>query len=208
MKTTPTIGSPGRRVREVARHVERHTGFLPCLLADRAREPIDLLYAPVDEDGRAILVVTAGGAPEEWTLCLPAAWPLAYRGLDPRATGNGEDARDDPVWPLRMLRELGRTPTDGPARGTVCRLDLPGRFAGVLLDRPILPPLEFERLATAGDGEVRFVGVIPLLPDEVAYAERRGAASLRARLLSEGVSELVDPVRRSALARSASRRAG
>jgi hypothetical protein len=220
MKTIPTMESPGRRVREVARHVELYTGFLPCLLPDRrrasrearGRASVDLLYAPLDAEFRAILVVTAGGAPEELdceelALCLPPGWPLAYRGLD-GDLGGSDGRRAGPAWPLRMLRDLRRRAVERAARERFLRIDLPGRFAGVLLDRPSVPAEGFERLPTAVGEEIRFVGVIPLLEDELAFAERRGAASLRARLLAAGVSELVDPDRECVLGRSPSRRAG
>jgi hypothetical protein len=220
MKTTPTTESPVRRIREVARHVERYTGFLPCLLPDReraarearGRAPVDLLYAPLDEEFRAILVVTAGGAPEELdceelAFCLPPGWPLAYRGLH-GDLGGSDGRRAGPAWPLRMLRDLRRRAAESAVRERFLRIEIPGRFAGVLLDRPSVPPEGFERLPTAVGEEIRFAGVIPLLTDEVAFAERRGADSLRARLLAAGVSELLDPDRKSALARSSSRRAG
>ena len=132
----------------------------------------------------------------ELLLCLPPDWPLA-----PEAFQNEEH-----YWPVRWLKKLARFPHlhEGwlGLGHTVPNGDPPEPFAantrlsGWLVDQPLLFPADLQKLR-AGDKTINFYAIVPLYDEEMTLKVRKGSAALAHLLDRSGVSELIDPARRS-----------
>jgi len=132
----------------------------------------------------------------ELLLCLPPDWPLT-----PEAFQNEEH-----YWPVRWLKKLARFPHlhEGwlGLGHTVPNGDPPEPFAantrlsGWLVDQPLLFPADLQKLR-AGDKTINFYAIVPLYDEEMTLKVRKGSAALAHLLDRSGVSELIDPARRS-----------
>lgn len=77
-------------------------------------------------------------------------------------------------------------------------IDAAGRFTGLLLLNPRTFPEGTEKVTTEEDGRtIHFLAVIPLLPEEIQFAQKLGSDKLEERLNDGGVTELLDPRRSS-----------
>ena len=72
------------------------------------------------------------------------------------------------------------------------------QYRAVLLHHPVGLPREFGQLRV-GLKEIAFLSVIPILPDEQEYAIEQGPYALADRLAEAGVTDLLEPRRKSAV---------
>jgi hypothetical protein len=131
----------------------------------------------------------------ELCMLLPRDWPV------------GEPGADEAQWPLGILVDLARIPHAFDSwfgAGHVVANGSPPeplapetRFVGSILLPPRLPGWRFESFRVNEDVTIRFLAVVPLLPDELAFAERAGNAALARALAGAGVTERLDPERAS-----------
>ena len=197
----------------VSDHVERHVGPIDDVLHELLSPDVhlDLLHVKPSRRRPWHTLVTCGmaarpmQAPEpdlayaELTLALPLGWPMD--------SSEWEDERH--YWPIRLLKVLGRMPHEHDTwlgfGHTVPNDDPPQPYAegtklcGAILMPPLLPREGFavlDRLA----GPVNFYGVIPLHGDEIERKLQAGTEALLDPFDAAGVSELVHPGRRSAIA--------
>lgn len=196
----------------VLEHIRAHIG------------PVDTVFHQLDEDGTAIdihhvppsqnrdchTLVTSGLSdrpmPEgsgvqygELVMCLPADWPMDEEALE----------NDASVWPLEMLRALGRLPY---AHGVafdfgLCtdNLTLPfglakdTGFSAVLLAPPVTVPDAFWCLEAANGKVIDFFGIVMLYPQEMDCARYDGVVALARALDRLSVSELLQTGRKPAV---------
>ena len=196
----------------VLEHIRAHIG------------PVDTVFHQLDEDGTAIdihhvppsqnrdchTLVTSGLSdrpmPEgsgvqygELVMCLPADWPMDEEALEDDAS----------VWPLEMLRALGRLPY---AHGVafdfgLCtdNLTLPfglakdTGFSAVLLAPPVTVPDAFWCLEAANGKVIDFFGIVMLYPQEMDCARYDGVVALARALDRLSVSELLQTGRKPAV---------
>jgi Suppressor of fused protein (SUFU) len=66
-----------------------------------------------------------------------------------------------------------------------------------MLTQPQLSPAEFQRQRVSADKTIHFLALIPLTTAEMEFKLQHGAAALLEKLKVNGVTELVDPRRKS-----------
>lgn len=202
-------------VEAVTAHVERHIGRCDMVFHEIISDKIhlDLLWVPPSEALPGNVLVTSGMSdlpmtvPDEpdWQdlrhaellIVLPPNWPLS-----------GWRFRwDRYFWPLRWLKTMARFPHDygtclGPGH-TLGNGEPPERLgkgtdlSGVL----IMPPLTFEEgflvLERPGRPPINFYAMIPIHTAELTYKLEQGLDALLDRFDEAGISEYIDPKRRS-----------
>jgi hypothetical protein len=192
-------------------HIREHIGQVDSVFHEFDPDGlgVDILHVPPTKKRKAHTLVTTGmsdrGMPNgpagkygELVMCLPGDWPMTDDALDD----------DDAVWPIAMLRALGRLPheqgiaydfglcIDG---GPPLELASASGFAGILLAPPVTVADAFWCLDAGGGKVIDFFGVVMLYPDEVALAKSDGVAALAHRLDALKVNELVKLRRKSAV---------
>jgi Suppressor of fused protein (SUFU) len=125
----------------------------------------------------------------EVCLCLPRDWPMSAE------------------WPLRLIQVVALYPhvhrtwvAWGHTLGSLAEPaanDPSGRFVGVLLTAPAHLPAGAEEIARADGRTVRYLAVVPLLEEELRFARERSGEELDEKLTAAGVTELLDPTRKS-----------
>jgi Suppressor of fused protein (SUFU) len=138
----------------------------------------------------------------EVCLCLPGDWPLSMTDFgwrDPQYS-----------WPIALLQRTARYVhrertwfSWGHAVGSIEHpepIDAAARFTGFILLNPRTFPEGADKVTTEEDGRtVHFLAVIPLLPQEMQFAQELGSEALEERLNDAGVTELLNPQRQSAV---------
>ena len=132
----------------------------------------------------------------ELCLCLPPEWPLK---LD-------EQSWKEPqfFWPISALKRAAKYPHEnktwlswGHTVPYTKAMDPDGRFTGLLFVGPGTFPDGASELMS-GDGEpITYLAVIPLLQSELDFVHAQGGDALDEKLIEAGVSELLDPHRKS-----------
>jgi hypothetical protein len=146
----------------------------------------------------------------EVSILLPPHWPMdrdAWR----------RDARWS--WPIRELKEaaflphrhhtwlgFGHTiiPADITSSGITTSVDPSTRLSALIVSASDLLPEEIDTIAV-GDDRIDLLTLIPIYPEELDYSVKHGAEALIDQLNTVGVSDVIDPIRRSAVAISAAR---
>lgn len=201
-------------VEAIVAHVERHLGPVSGVYTEIVpyEAMVEVLIVEPAETRPFTTLVTAGmssrpmnppreSADErlaELVLALPAKWPLSDEAF----------AAETVYWPVRLLKTLARLPHNYRtwlwAGHTVPNGDPPlpyaegTRLCGAVLLTPVLAPDEFEHLTTPL-GTVQFFSVIPVYAEELELKLEHGARALATALDGRGLSELLDPTRRSAV---------
>jgi hypothetical protein len=138
----------------------------------------------------------------ELLLALPRTWPMSSPAWK----------REENYWPIRCLRALARMPYlhdawVGPGYSVSHGGEPPHPYARAtrLCGAFVTPPMRYETnflaVVIRPEKVVRFHAVIPLYREELAFRYEAGPRALRMRLTDHGVTELLDPRRKSALAR-------
>ena len=127
----------------------------------------------------------------EVCLCLPKDWPMAEE------------------WPFRLLKVVALYPhihktwvAWGQTLGSLLEpaaQDPTGRFSGVLLTAPAYLRDGAEQFTRADGRVVRYLAVVPLLREELRFAHENSGEALDEKLTAAGVTELLDPKRKSAV---------
>jgi hypothetical protein len=196
----------------IARHVARHLGPVASVFHEFISDAVhlDVHWVKPTPVRPYHFLVTSGmsdrpmNVPEkiaaprhvELVVTLPERWSI------------GEEAfRSDAwYWPVRQLKTLARFPhqydtwlgeghtvtNDDPPKPLA-----PGtRLCGALLASPQHVPQAFRELK-AGGRTIRFLAVVPLYEEEMALKMRDGTAALESLLRRHGVSDVVEPARKS-----------
>jgi len=132
----------------------------------------------------------------ELSIALPPTWPVSMEAFG--------DERFS--WPLRLLKRLGRMPHEG--RTYFCaghsvhgdRRHPYGpdtRLCASLLVSPLTAPDEFDEFSVGGGRSVRILGVLPLHAEELDVKLRHGLQALLDLIDRSGLTDVVDPRRRS-----------
>lgn len=199
----------------VDRHVERFIGPVDTVQHEIVSDlvHIDVHVVPPGPDRPWTALVTSGmsdrpmrlprelrgevPAYAELMVLLPPDWPLDI--------ASWEDERH--YWPVRMLKVLARLPHEYDTWlgmwHSVPNGDPPAPFAedtafcAVLLAPPVTLPDEFRTLHTEDGRQVGLLAMVPLLADELDLKLREGTDALIDHLDRAGVTELLDPGRRS-----------
>lgn len=139
-----------------------------------------------------------GLAHVELCLCLPPEWPLRVD------TNDWQQPRF--FWPIKVLKQAAKYPHEnqtwlswGHTVPYSEAMDPAGRFFGLLLAHPGTFPDGASELVSVDGDPITYLAIIPLLRDEVEFASARGGDELDEKLIEAGVSELLDPERRSVL---------
>src|SRR5262245_45698763 len=203
----------------IGEHVVRHIGPVSNVFHERVSDlvQIDLLVVGPHGDRPFHTLVTCGMSdramrvpieepddlgrvPElryaELLLCLPPEWPLAPEAFQ----------SEDHYWPLRWLKKLARLPHQHEGwlglGHTIPNGDPPRplagntRFAGWLVDEPVLFPAEVRKLRVM-EKAINFYSIVPLYDEEMTLKLRKGSGALSHLLDQDRVSELIDLERKS-----------
>lgn len=211
----PRLPTPIRYLGEITNHIEKYFGsdFFVFHEEEFSTVHLDVHVVRPNAARPHYTLLTSGMSdldmqtPEglkdlslaEVCLCLPPDWPLTPT----------ESRWQEPeyFWPMGMLKDAARYPHmrqtwlgwGHTVRGTDDSAPIaPGvGFTGILL----VPPLTFPagaRSVETGDGRtIRYLGIIPLLPSEIAFRLKYGSEKIRQMLCAAGVSELLDMQRSS-----------
>jgi hypothetical protein len=136
----------------------------------------------------------------ELVLCLPPDWPVEQ----------GDFKKEENYWPFRLLKALARLPHEYRtwlwATHTVPNGDPPKPYAKntkmvcALLAAPVLFAEEFRALEIHEAKTIHFHSVIPLYAAEMELKLQKGSEALYALFAGQGVSELLNPARKSVVA--------
>ncbi len=210
------LPTPIRYLETITKHVQMHFGTNSFVLHEKKSSTlhVDLHVVPPTHSRPYFTLLTSGMsdldmhvpagledlALAEVCLCLPGDWPLSLTDFGWR--------KPEYFWPLFILRQTARYPhrhktwlSLGHTIGDVERpapIDAAGRFTGIMLLNPRTFPEGTEKVTTEEDGRtIHFLAVIPLLPQELQFAQKLGSDALEERLDAAGVTDLLNPQRPS-----------
>jgi hypothetical protein len=136
----------------------------------------------------------------EVCLCLPKEWPISQVDM--------KWATPEFFWPIRVLKEIARYPhlsdTWLSYGHTVSRpepLDPASRFARLVLMKPLTFPEGADQVKADDGRTIRYLALIPLLQDELAFKLECGTDALKNELKAAKVTEMLDPNRRTVISR-------
>ncbi len=197
----------------IARHIERHLGPVESVFHELVSDAVhlDIHWVKAAPARPFHLLVTSGmsdrpmnvpagiDAPRhvELVATLPARW----------AIGSDAFASEDWYWPLRQLKTLARFPhkydTWLGEGHTVTHDDPPQplapgtRLCGAILLPPQHVPAAFRELAPGDGRAIRFLAVVPVYDEEMAFKTRAGADALLERFRRAGITDVIEPARPS-----------
>ena len=133
----------------------------------------------------------------ELVIALPGDWPLSPEAFEDEAN----------YWPIRILKGLARFPHEHKTwmyEGHSAHwINPPAPIASntnmtsVVLLRPRLIPEENQYVHVSKKKHIRLWGVYPVYHEEVDLKERQGSGSLDELFDQNGITELLDPKRKS-----------
>jgi len=208
---TPPPGELG--VDAIARHIERHLGPVASVFHEFISDAVHLdvhwvkptparpyhFLATSGMSDRAMNIPGRVDAPRhiELVVTLPERWWIGEEAFE----------SDNWYWPVRQLKTLARFPhkydTWLGEGHTVTNDDPPQplapgtRLCGALLLPPQHVPQAFRELRIDGGKTIRFLAVVPLYEEEMALKIRDGTAALVDLLRKHGVTDVVEPARKS-----------
>lgn len=204
-------------VQAVDKHIETHLGRVSTVLHEIISDlvHVDVHVVAPTSDRNYYTLVTSGmsdrpmNVPQsmekfrylELLLSLPPTWPM-----DEKTTPFKEESN---YWPIRLLKILARLPHEYDTwlglHHTMPNGDPEAPFAdgtrlsGAMITIPRLVPSKFASLDVRPDKRVWFLAVTPLYPEEMVYKLKKGGEALDAQLEKHGVTEIVDPQRKSVI---------
>lgn len=135
----------------------------------------------------------------ELMLSLPPTWLLSKEAFKDECN----------YWPIRLLKTAARFPHEHNTWITVGHTMIeegePTSYAentamcSMIVGIPMNVPEEFWRLDRPSGDTVFFYSVIPIHIEELNYKLKHGSDALFDRLLKRGVSEILDPQRKSVI---------
>jgi hypothetical protein len=210
------LPTPIRYLETITKHVQMHFGTDAFVLHEKKSSTVhvDLHVVPPTHSRPYFTLLTSGMsdldmhlpagledlALAEVCLCLPRDWPLSLTDFGWR--------KPEYSWPIAILQQTARYVhrhktwfVPGHTVGDLehpAPIDAAGRFTGLLLLNPRTFPEGVDRVTTEEDGRtIYFLAVIPLLLQELEFAQKLGSDTLEERLNDAGVTELLDPRRSS-----------
>ncbi len=200
-------------VETIAGHIERHLGPVASVFHELVSDAVhlDVHWVKPTPARPYHFLVTSGmsdrgmNVPEraatprhiELVVTLPERW---WIGEEAFATENW-------YWPVRQLKTLARFPhkydTWLGEGHTVTNDDPPQplapgtRLCGALLAPPQHVPQAFRELRIDARRTIHFLAVVPLYEEEMALKMRDGTAALVKLLRKHGVTDVVEPARKS-----------
>jgi hypothetical protein len=210
------LPTPIRYLETITKHVQMHFGTNSFVLHEKRSSTVhvDLPVVPPNYSRPYFTLLTSGMsnldmqvpagledlALAEVCLCLPGDWPLSLTDFGWR--------KPEYFWPIAILQQTARYvhrhKTWFASGHTVGDLEHPapihaaGRFTGIMLLNPRTLPEGVDRVTTEEDGRnIHFLAVIPLLLQELEFAQKLGSDALEKSLNDAGVTELLDPRRSS-----------
>jgi Suppressor of fused protein (SUFU) len=137
----------------------------------------------------------------EVCLCLSKDWPIDQKDM--------RWATPEFFWPIRVLKQVARYPhlhetwlTEGHTIGRLERpepLDPAGRFVGLILLEPMTFPKGAGQVLAHSGREIRYLALVPLLKEELAFKMENGSRALADQLKAARVTELLDVHRPSVI---------
>jgi hypothetical protein len=209
--------APIRYLTDISTHITRHFGPKSFVLHEHKSSivHVDIHVVPPTDECPFFTLLTSGMSdldmhvPEgvadfslaELCLCLPGDWPLAMDNFGWR--------EPQYFWPIHLLHQLARYPHSHDTwlsfGHTVGDPESPGPidpqvdFTGIVLLNPLTFPEGASSLTTFDGRTINFLALIPLLTNELLFAQREGSEELASILFEAGVTEIIDPARASVL---------
>ena len=207
------VAGDSENIDRITEHIESHVGPVATVFHELISDlvHIDVHIVEPRPDRNCYTLVTSGmsdramQAPDgysafrfsELLISLPADWPMSQESW--------KDAVN--YWPIRMLKFLARFPHEYQtwlwSMHTIPNGNPPEPFAsntqmtGAILLPPVTLPQEFHELVIDPEKTIHFHSVIPLHSDEMDLKLKKGAEALFDGFDMHGVSETLDPSRRS-----------
>jgi Suppressor of fused protein (SUFU) len=209
------LPTPIRYLETITKHVRRNFGTDAFVLHEDKSSTVhvDLHVVPPNHSRPYFTLLTSGMsdldmhvpaglndlALAEVCLCLPGDWPLSTTDFGWR--------KPEYFWPIALLQQTARyvhREKTWFSRGHTVEHSAPvnsaGRFTGIMLLIPQTFLEGLNRVTTEEDGRtIHFLAVVPLLPQEMQFAQEQGSDALEERLNDAGVTELLNPQRPSAV---------
>ena len=207
------LPTPIRYLETITKHVQMHFGTNSFVLHEKKSSTVhvDLHVVPPNYSRPYFTLLTSGMsdldmhvpagledlALAEVCLCLPGDWPLSLTEFGWR--------KPEYFWPIAALQKVARYVhrqktwlSWGHTVEDSAPIDFVGRFTGVILLNPRTFPEGLDRVTTDEDGRtIHFLAAIPLLPQEMQFAQKLGSDTLEERLNDAGVTEHLNPQRPS-----------
>jgi len=130
----------------------------------------------------------------EVCLCLPGDWPIGQEDM--------QWATPEFFWPIKVLKQLARYPhlhetwvSEGHTIGSIERpepLDPAERFVGLILLEPMTFPKGANQVLADSGREIRYLRIVPLLKEELAFKMENGSRALADLLKAVRVTELLN----------------
>lgn len=200
-------------IKSVGDHIETYFGKIDFVMHEKVSPIVHVDVYVVRDMGekRHHYLITSGmsekpmpvpegasdGRYAELVIGLPATWPLSPEAFKDEAN----------YWPIRMLKGLARFPHENKTwlyEGHSAHwLNPPTPIASntamtsVVLLHPRLIPEDAQCVRVSNKKEIRLWGVYPCYCEEVDLKEREGSGRLDELFDRHGVTELLDPQRRS-----------
>jgi len=135
----------------------------------------------------------------EVCLCLPGEWPLDMNDFgwrEPRY-----------FWPIAVLKQAAKYPhinetwfSPGHTVGSVeqpAPLASETNFTGLMLLSPTTFPDGADAVETEDGRIIHYLGLVPLLEQEMRFKQEFGSEALKEKLTGAGITELLEPKRLS-----------
>ena len=197
----------------IVRHIERHLGPVESVFHELVSDAVhlDVHWVKPTAARPFHLLVTSGMSdrpmkvPAE--LDAPRHIELVVTLSERWAIGDEAFRNENWYWPVRELKTLARFPhkydTWLGEGHTVANDDPPQPFApstrlcGAILLRPQHVPAAFHDLRLDGGRIIRFLAVVPVHDEEMAFKTRSGTEALLDRFRKAGVTDVIEPMRPS-----------
>jgi Suppressor of fused protein (SUFU) len=211
------LPAPIRYLETITKHIEKHFGTDYFVLHEKESSTVHVdVHVVKPCPARPYFTLLTSGMSDldmhtpagledlalaEVCLCLPSDWPLSMENFAWR--------KPKYSWPIKILQQTARYPHwqktwlfSGHTVGSVEHpepIDTEVNFTGLMLLDPRTFPEGGDKATTEDGRPLHFLGVIPLLPAEMVFSKIFGSGALEEKLFDAGVTEIIDPQRRSAV---------
>jgi hypothetical protein len=210
LKLQNAPAAPIQNLLEITAHIERHFGPNFFVLHEKKSTLVHIdVNVVVPAAARPYHTLLSSGMSDrfmhvprglsklalaEVCMCLPKDWPI-----------NQEDMRwatPEYFWPIKVLKQVALYPhlhetwvSEGHTIGSIERpepLDPAERFVGLILLEPMTFPKGANQVLADGGRQIRYLAIVPLLKEELAFKIENGSRALADQLNAARVNELLD----------------
>lgn len=207
-------------IEKISDHIEKHIGPVDTVFHELISDLVHIdLHIVKPAAGRNVYTVVTSGmsdrpmnGPEELPefrfsellICLPPDWPMSQ----------DDWKKEENYWPIRLLKYAARFPHEYQtwlwALHTIPNGNPPLPYSSntLLSGMILLPPIsiagDFYTLKIDDAKTIHFHALVPLHDDEMDLKLRQGAEALFDGFSRHGVSEILNPSRRSTVAQKRS----